>query len=180
MNGPEICTKLSLQYQQFCDFIGDLSLADYQEDLNGTKWNAGKQTEHILRSTKPLILAFTLPSFVLKLVFGKANRPGRSYEALFEKYLSKISKGAGATGRFIPTAVPYERRTDVTKSITSTIERLTRLVAKKTEAELDLLILPHPLLGKVTLREMLYFTIFHVQHHQESIQKIIGSDERTV
>ncbi len=35
------------------------------------------------------------------------------------------------------------------------------------EAQLDALILPHPLLGKLTLREMLYFTIYHVQHHEK-------------
>lgn len=25
---------------------------------------------------------------------------------------------------------------------------------------------PHPLLGKLTLREMMFFTIYHVQHHE--------------
>jgi hypothetical protein len=30
--------------------------------------------------------------------------------------------------------------------------------------------LPHPLLGKLTLREMIYFTIYHVQHHHKLVQ----------
>jgi hypothetical protein len=30
--------------------------------------------------------------------------------------------------------------------------------------------LPHPLLGKLTLREMLYFTAYHADHHRHSIE----------
>jgi hypothetical protein len=33
------------------------------------------------------------------------------------------------------------------------------------------LILPHPLLGKITIREMLYFTAYHVQHHENIIKR---------
>jgi len=32
-------------------------------------------------------------------------------------------------------------------------------------------LLPHPLLGKVTVREMLYFTIHHVQHHHALVER---------
>jgi hypothetical protein len=27
-------------------------------------------------------------------------------------------------------------------------------------------VLPHPLLGKLTIREMLYFTVYHGEHHR--------------
>jgi hypothetical protein len=37
------------------------------------------------------------------------------------------------------------------------------------EQQLDLLILPHPLLGKLTLREMIYFTIYHAGHHEKQV-----------
>ena len=36
--------------------------------------------------------------------------------------------------------------------------------------DLDKYVLPHPLLGKVTLREMLYFTIHHNEHHLELLK----------
>jgi len=39
------------------------------------------------------------------------------------------------------------------------------------EQDLDELILPHPLLGKLTLREMMYFTMYHVLHHHKSIEE---------
>jgi hypothetical protein len=40
---------------------------------------------------------------------------------------------------------------------------------------LDLLILPHPLLGKLTLREMLYFTLYHVEHHEKQVLENLKS-----
>jgi len=39
------------------------------------------------------------------------------------------------------------------------------------EANLDKYIIPHPLLGKLTLREMLFFTIHHNEHHLDLIKK---------
>jgi hypothetical protein len=50
------------------------------------------------------------------------------------------------------------------------VEGVAGKAVKFSEKDLDTLILPHPLLGKVTLREMLYFTIYHVQHHVEQVK----------
>lgn len=41
----------------------------------------------------------------------------------------------------------------------------------KTCDELDKYILPHPLLGKLTIREMMYFTIYHVEHHKKLTER---------
>jgi hypothetical protein len=34
------------------------------------------------------------------------------------------------------------------------------------EAELDAYRLPHPLLGRLSVREMMFFTLLHNRHHQ--------------
>ena len=50
-----------------------------------------------------------------------------------------------------------------------------RLISKMErwkDVDLDRYLLPHPLLGKITLREMLYFTTFHIQHHQQTIENL--------
>ena len=38
-------------------------------------------------------------------------------------------------------------------------------------ADLDAVLLPHPLLGKLTVREMLFFTVYHVQHHRALVER---------
>ena len=42
---------------------------------------------------------------------------------------------------------------------------MARQTSQISEHKLDRCILPHPLLGKLTLREMIYFTIYHMEHH---------------
>ena len=41
------------------------------------------------------------------------------------------------------------------------------------EEEFEIYNCPHPVLGKFTVREILYFTIYHVQHHNETIKKMM-------
>ena len=137
------------------------------------KWTPGQQAEHILRSVKPVLLAFRLPLFSLKLIFGKANRPSRSYYGLVDRYHEKLAAGGKASGRFIPSSVAYLQKDKICSGIIAAVSSLCGNAEKVKEEDLDLYILPHPLFGKITLREMLYFTAYHVQHHQRSIKELI-------
>ena len=40
------------------------------------------------------------------------------------------------------------------------------------EEELEMYNCTHPVFGKITVREILYFIIYHVQHHKEAIKKM--------
>ena len=51
------------------------------------------------------------------------------------------------------------------------IKRLSARVDRWSDEDLDNTLLPHPLLGKLTVREMLFFTIHHVQHHQRLVER---------
>jgi hypothetical protein len=39
------------------------------------------------------------------------------------------------------------------------------------ERQLDRIRLPHPVLGKLSVREMLFFTLYHNQHHIEAVKR---------
>lgn len=133
------------------------------------KWTAGQHFEHIYLSVSPLTKALNLPVFFLKLMFGKANRPSKDYDALVKKYLGKLGIGGAASGRFIPKQVAFDEKEVLRRKLLRTVEQLCKTVAGYTEAKLDNYILPHPLMGKLTLREMLYFTIYHVEHHKKLV-----------
>jgi hypothetical protein len=132
------------------------------------KWTAGQHLEHIVLSTAPLALGLRMPKFLLRLVFGKANRPSKSYEDLVLKYQITLKNGGKATGRFIPKAVAWAQKEKLIQRLQKNVEALVQSLAKYTETDLDMLVAPHPLLGKLTLREMLYFTAYHVTHHQKN------------
>jgi len=166
----EIIMKLLNNHESFVEYIANLSDEDFLHAAPG-KWSAGQQADHIYRSVKPLNLVMGFPKPIMKLVFGKSNRPSKDFDSLIEKYKSKLSSGGRASGRFVPGAVPVEMRKSVSENIMRTVSRLCKKVNRFSEDQLDHYILPHPLLGKITLREMLYFTIYHLVHHKKLIEQ---------
>ena len=140
------------------------------ENTPGGKWSAGQNIDHLVRSIKPLQLAYSLPKFILRLLFGKANRPSKTYEELVNKYKLKIAAGGRASGPYIPPPVTFDKKESLLKKYTVQKEKLLQKIDKQKETDLDRYILPHPLLGKLTLREMLFFTIYHNQHHLELLK----------
>jgi hypothetical protein len=164
--------QLQQNHQDFINYILSLNEHEYEYSANG-KWSAGQQLDHIVRSVSPVTMAFRLPKFMLDWFFGKTNRPSKSYDELVAKYKSKLATGGAASGRFVPKNQMFTGRDVLLKKLNKTVESLCEKIANCSEAELDTYILPHPLLGKLTLREMLYFTAYHVQHHQELIGKYL-------
>lgn len=168
MKGAELQEKLRQNHFAFIEEIQGLADDDFLYAPAG-KWTAGQQLEHIIKSVSPVSLAFSLPGFLLSVIFGKANRPSRSYEELVAKYKKKLSEGGRATSRFIPARVQLAQRDALIKKLQRLITALNHRVGNKNEEELDKYVLPHPLLGKLTLREMAYFTFYHVEHHRNSV-----------
>ena len=44
-------------------------------------------------------------------------------------------------------------------------QRLVEVAGKWSESDLDEYVLPHPLLGDLTIRNMLQFSYYHLEHH---------------
>lgn len=168
MNKQELVKRLTENHDAFIACIEKLSAEEFTYSAN-EKWTAGQQLEHIYISVKPVNLAFRLPTFLLKFVWGKANRQSRSYDDLTQKYNGKLATGSKATGPYIPKNVAPENGQKLMSQLKNVVERLCLSVEKFSEEDLDYYILPHPLLGKLTLREMIYFTIYHVKHHEKLV-----------
>src|SRR5690242_9101426 len=109
MRKSEITSLLSDNHKQFMLQFESLNEYEFLSSVQD-KWNASQQLDHIIRAVQPVVLAFTLPSFALKLFFGKANRPSRSYPELVEKYKTKLQAGGRASGRFVPAGLSYAQK----------------------------------------------------------------------
>lgn len=168
MHIPELQQKLKESHGQFIRTIQNVSDADFTKSVND-KWTSGQQLDHIIKSIAPVNMTFALPKVMLKMMFGKANRPSRSYDQLVEKYHRKLLAGGRAPGRFIPTSVTAQQRDKLNKKLLKLTLSLTDRLENFSEGQLDLLLLPHPLLGKLTLREMIFFTIYHAGHHEKQV-----------
>ena len=74
----------------------------------------------------------------------------------------------------VPALLPYHKGICWQKKLSALINKLNKKIDSFDEKDLDRYILPHPLLGKLTIREMLFFTVYHVQHHQSLTLKTVN------
>lgn len=170
MHKAELIQQLVEVHRKFIDAAAKLDAEEFLYAPPG-KWTAGQQVDHIRRSVSPVRLAFSLPTFIPRLLFGKANRPSITYEQLVEKYKRKLSEGGRAFGRFVPAEVQFGERGKLLNVLKQHVRSLANKISMISEEKLDRLILPHPLLGKITLREMVFFTAYHAQHHHRQLEE---------
>lgn len=135
------------------------------------KWTPAENISHLVTATKMTLLPFTLPKFVPTLLYGKSNGKSRSYDELVAAYEGKLAGGAKATGVYVPKKTNYNRD-KLAKQILKEGEKLAATIDTNwTEEQLDTYRVAHPILGKLTMRELAYFTIYHNIHHTETIRK---------
>lgn len=139
----------------------------------GEAWSPADNVRHLIKSTKPVTQALALPALVLKTTFGPAKAPSVSFADLRDRYRSVLAGGATA-GKFAPAAVapptdPAAWQRELVDQCRDALADLAKATVRWSEPELDACRLPHPLLDKLTLREMLFFTLYHYDHHRETV-----------
>ena len=165
MTKDEIKKALMERHTEFVTYINSLSEQNFMSSSQN-KWTAGQQLDHICRSTAPLVLGLKLPAFIPKLLFGTLKRPARDYAELVKKYQSVLDNGGKASGRFIPKKVDFNGREKLKNQLLENVAKINNALDSFSDSDLDRILLPHPLLGKLTIREMMYFTLYHVDHHK--------------
>lgn len=175
MNKEQLAQLLQTNHTQFIQQLEVLKDDDFCYAPEG-KWSAAQQLDHIVRSVSPVNMALGIPKFIVQWKFGMANRPSKSFDALIEKYNLKLSAGGKASGRFVPPTVTANKKEQLLARLNTLVVKLSAKTIKHSEDSLDKYILPHPLLGKLTFREMLYFTAYHVEHHGRLIEKALRKE----
>jgi len=170
---PEIQQQLQSagnEFNRYCTTLTDEQFFYQPAD----KWSPAQQVKHLIIAADNTKLAFALPKFIVRWYAGKPNRASRSYDELVAKYNLKLQQGGKASGRFIPKPISasYGKQKMLDQFKRSMDKLIHAISSKWQEPQLDQYIAPHPLLGKITLRELGYFTIHHTYHHLESIQKM--------
>ncbi len=163
----EILIALERTYQAQTQALQELTDAEFFAP-QGSAWSPAEHLRHLRKSVRAVALGLGLPRLLLWLRFGRA-RGSRSLVEVRDLYLSHLRAGAQA-GRFAPTPEPLpvdlaQRRQDILTQFAAAHAELLRAVAGWSETGLDRYRLPHPVLGPLTLREMLFFTLYHNCHH---------------
>lgn len=170
MTKADLQRELGAKHQAFTDYIASLNDADFTYSPDGQKWTAGQQLDHIRLSVSPLVMAFGLPKFIPGLLFGRA-KTSVGYEEVVANYQRILAEGGKAGKEYIPKPIPADAKKALTAQTNHTVAQVLQRLNKYTETDLDRLRLPHPLIGKMSFREMLHFALYHVQHHHAQALK---------
>jgi hypothetical protein len=172
MNKEQIIKASENVFSQFWETCGKIN-EDALFVRQGGKWSVAENMQHLIISTNTTTLAYTLPKFLVKWVGGRPNRKSRTFDELKDRYYKKLSEGGRASGRFVPRPIEikYGKQKLLDNWNKATLKYLSAVTNNRTEEDLDNYLARHPLLGRITLRELCYFTAFHTQHHLNSIQK---------
>jgi hypothetical protein len=171
----EIIKQLRLATEEFTNYTSQIDPASFFRQPK-EKWSIAQNVDHLTKSTNTTRIAYGLPKFMVRLYAGKPNRLSRSYDELVNKYKMKLQQGGRASGRFIPKVIsPQTGKENLLSSFTASMNKLINTIENKwPDPLLDQYIAPHPLLGKITLRELGYFTIYHTQHHLYIIKERVS------
>jgi hypothetical protein len=172
MKKNEIVNLLEIKHQNLFDWL------EKQPDHNWEKgpkekWTTGQHVLHLFNSIKLLNKALSYPKFILKYKFGISNRETRSYDVVANKYHEKLIKHQDKSKAFnnsLKTPTLSERkRLIVTFQIQK--KKLQFKTSKWTDKDLDTLLIPHPLMGKMTVREIIMWTAHHTEHHTNTLKE---------
>jgi len=137
---------------------------------HGEIWSPSDNLDHLIKAVKPVSKALKLPKITLQAMFGKSEKSSMTYEELCDRYRAEIARGAQASGRYLPNQETPSENADMKKKElmdqwSKANQELLTVIEKWDENELDKYLLPHPLIGKLTIREMIFFTIYHNLRH---------------
>jgi len=144
----------------------------------GSSWSPADTVRHLTKSTRPVVQALAKPKLLLWMAFGRSKRPSVGYEELTSRYREALAAG-GQAGPFAPSnhaeSDPEAWRKSILAAYARVQQELRAATERWSEASLDKLQLPHPLLGKLTVREMLFFTLYHQRHHVEVVRRHLAT-----
>jgi hypothetical protein len=135
----------------------------------GDGWSPADHVRHLTKVMRALTRGLLLARFKLLLRFGLTFRASRTYDQIRETYLARLPSFRGPNP-FAPKVIDAFEDADAWRSnvivqYDTTLNELTKAVTKWSEGALDHLRLPHMLIGKLTVREMLFFVLYHNLHH---------------
>lgn len=183
LNAPytkeEIQSAFTAEHKAVFTFFGQIALADfYQAPPN--VWTPAENLRHLTQSSAPVVLALRLPKILLRLRFGQAKHASRSLTTVRTEYTDVALAGGGvASGAYVPniTETTEAKKQQLLEQWQETGQKLEKALAKWSENDLDRLAVEHPLLGKQTIRELLFFTLYHNLHHVRDVQALFGQPQ---
>ncbi|MFY0604122.1 MAG: DinB family protein [Flavobacteriaceae bacterium] len=172
MQKIEIITTLENKHQELFDWIEKQPIDKW---IIGPKdkWTSGQHILHLVNSIKLLNKALRVPKFLLKRKFGVCNRAARSYDEVANRYIERLNQNKEKAKAFnINLKVPLKKEKErLVATLQIQNKKLQYKTNKWSDKHLDTLLLPHPLMGRMTVREIIMWTAYHTDHHKDILKE---------
>jgi hypothetical protein len=181
---PELLASFGRVHRAVSDYFASVPAEEFFNHPPAV-WSPAENLAHLIKSVSPVATAMKLPKLFLFILFGTPKKSSRRFTQIKEEYRRELVKGARATGRYIPVveerSVDFEQvKQGILRKWDETGKRVLDVLQGWNEERLDKYVLPHPILGKLTIREMLFFTLYHDVHHVNNVRKLLGQAMITI
>ena len=182
MRGPEIVSELRRVHAESVEYWSGYSTTEFFQRPAAEVWAPVDQVRHLTKSMRAMRRGFDMPKVLLFFRFGIALRPSRPLEELRNAYGAKLRPFP--RNPFAARELDTADRNDAGRSRemqahATAVDELCRAIGGWSESSLDRFVLPHPLLGRITAREMATFALIHNVHHvRVAEQRRVGSAVR--
>ena len=169
----ELRASLAKLHEEVTSMVVRLSTEEFHAP-QGEHWSPAEHLRHLVTAIRALAGGMATPKVLLVLRFGINRKASRSFEEIRTLYRGALEAGGKASGRYDPSErsidkEPEELRRWVMSRWVTAGRELDRALASWSERALDWYQAKHPLLGTMTMRELLYFTLYHNAHHARRV-----------
>lgn len=168
MTTVELMQTFAANHNTVASFICSLSDDEFVH-RHDNKWSAGQQLSHLLLCLIPISQALGSGTYIREK-FGTLDREQMNYDQLIAFYKEGLLAGGKAPERFLPAIVYVNQKQELHESLTGLLSTIQQQINGYSEAELDSLVLPHPFLGSLSIRELLYLMSYHPLHHLAQVK----------
>jgi len=169
----ELLRKLKVEFRTLEEVLTKYSELILFEKSAKKSWSIAENIQHLILTTKPLTFLFKRTEIMLQ-TWGNSNRKSGEYSDIKELYVTRIGTPGYTTKAYKPAKNDVKLE-DLILDFRSTNKKLIQRTNLLTDKELDTYQIPHPLIGLITCKEFLYFTLYHTIHHKKTIMEIFNT-----
>ena len=172
MHKDDIANLIEENHQNLINWLEEHDNELWETGPKG-KWTTGQVALHLLQSIKPLNTALSFPKFILRFKFGTSNRKVRDFDTIKNRYLERLQDVKGITfkGSRNMNIPSIKEKQYILNRLQVESKKLQYKTKKWSDNDLDTYILPHPLMGKMPIREILMWTAYHVEQHTNTLKE---------
>ena len=168
----EIKNELIAATNEIANICNEVNDAKFYENIISDKWSIAENLDHLSISSKATVKALGLSKPMLES-FGSLQRPCMTSDELLSTYKSILAKSAVAPSKFFSAKESLGSKAEMLTAWQSIMDRLVARMEYWSEEDLDKYCIYHPAIGNITIRELLFFTVFHTRHHYNAIERLV-------